>query len=652
MTTTSDISHGAVLSIPLSKLKASPRNARKTPHGEAAIDALAASIAAKGVLQPLIVEPELDGEGQPTGSFFVTIGEGRRQALKLLAKRKQISRNEPTRCIVDLDHDAHEISLDENITRTAMHPADQFEAFYRLAEEQHLGAEEIGARFGVTPAVVRQRLKLATVSPKLISLYRTEEMTLDQLMAFTVSDDHERQEAVWNGLTWNKNATLIRKALMETNVPATDRRVRFIGTDAYGEAGGTIIRDLFTEDGGGWFADPSLLDRLVSEKLAAAAADLQASEGWKWVEVLDERPHSNFLRVYPKPVELSDEDKARVAELATAYDALVEEWQAVDELPEEIAAQFAAMDAELAAFGDGEAYDPEDIARAGAFMRLDYDGDLRIERGFVRPEDDLLSPEEDEADTPPWDEAPEAREEEAAEDDADAPALLSDRLVADLSAHRTAALRDRLAAFPDVALVAVLHALALQSFHRGQRFGTCLELNVASPFLGSHADGIGESIAQRSIDVRHDQWAKRLPQNPRDLWDAIVAMDEPDQRSLLAHCVGLSVNAVQATQRPSQAAIHADQLAQATELDMRRYWRPTVASFFGRVSKAQILAAVREGYSAEAAERINGLKKVPMAEVAEEALSPRGWLPAILRTEGQAEQPSADAEPNAPLAAE
>lgn len=51
--------NGAVLFVPLNKLKKSPRNARKTPHSEAHIEALAASIAAKGMLQNLVVEPEM-----------------------------------------------------------------------------------------------------------------------------------------------------------------------------------------------------------------------------------------------------------------------------------------------------------------------------------------------------------------------------------------------------------------------------------------------------------------------------------------------------------------------------------------------------------------------------------------------------------------
>jgi ParB family transcriptional regulator, chromosome partitioning protein len=171
--------NGAVIFVPLNKLKKSPRNARKTPHSQAHIEALAASISVKGMLQNLVVEPEQDAEGEPTGSYLVTIGEGRRLAQLLRAKGKQIKKTEPVRCVLDTENDAHEISLDENVTREAMHPADQFEAFRKLAEERGFGAEEIAARFGVTAQVVRQRLRLGAVSPKLMQVYRDGGLTLD-----------------------------------------------------------------------------------------------------------------------------------------------------------------------------------------------------------------------------------------------------------------------------------------------------------------------------------------------------------------------------------------------------------------------------------------------------------------------------------------
>src|SRR3546814_20139643 len=96
-------------------------------------------------------------------------------------------------------------------------------------------------------------------------------MTLDQLMAFTVSDDHARQEELWDQLehSFNKSAAYIRQKLTENSVRAADKRTCFVGLGAYVEAGGGVVRDLFEADGGGWLTDPALLDRLVDEKLKA-----------------------------------------------------------------------------------------------------------------------------------------------------------------------------------------------------------------------------------------------------------------------------------------------------------------------------------------------------------------------------------------------
>lgn len=157
MTTEIDAAHGAaiasgaILDVPLNKLKASPRNARKVAHTQADIEARAASIAAKGLLQPLVVEPEVGEDGAATGSFLVTNGEGRRQALRLLAGRKQIRKTHPVRCVVDTLNDPLEISLDENVSRTDMHPADQFEAFRDLAERKGWGLRRSARGSGFPP---------------------------------------------------------------------------------------------------------------------------------------------------------------------------------------------------------------------------------------------------------------------------------------------------------------------------------------------------------------------------------------------------------------------------------------------------------------------------------------------------------------------
>src|SRR5882724_12673267 len=389
------VENGTEIFFPLSKLKKSPKNARKTPHSEAAIEAYAASIAAKGILQNLVVEPELDADGTATGFYFVTIGEGRRLAQLLRVQRKEIKKTEPIRCVIDTANDPHEISLDENVTRENMHPADQFEAFKKLAEERNLGAEEIAARFGVTPHVVRQRLRLGAVSPKLMQIYRNGDLALDQLMAFVITEDHARQEAAYERLSHNRDASTIRRLLTETNVAATDRRAIFVGAEAYIEVGGTILRDLFTEDRGGYFEDVALLDMLVVAKLGREANALMETEGWKWAQAFLDYPHSHGLRrTYPQAVELAAEDQAALGAARGEFDSLTAQHESAEELPDEVDARFGELEAEIERLEAKRlAYDPADIARCGAFVILNHDGTVRIERGFVRAEDEKPEPE-------------------------------------------------------------------------------------------------------------------------------------------------------------------------------------------------------------------------------------------------------------------
>jgi ParB family transcriptional regulator, chromosome partitioning protein len=138
---------------------------RKIPDTVADIKALAASITALGMLQNPVVEPEIGPRGKPTGHYLVNAGEGRRLAQLLRVKRKEIGPNEPIRCVLDTEHNGKEISLAENAIRTDMHPADQYDAFAKLHNEDGMSAEDIAAQFGVTAAVVRQRLKLGASVP-------------------------------------------------------------------------------------------------------------------------------------------------------------------------------------------------------------------------------------------------------------------------------------------------------------------------------------------------------------------------------------------------------------------------------------------------------------------------------------------------------
>ncbi|TGT46301.1 ParB/Srx family N-terminal domain-containing protein [Mesorhizobium sp. M8A.F.Ca.ET.165.01.1.1] len=638
--TTTAGERGKEVFIPLNRLKKSPRNARKIPHSEAIIEAYAASIAAKGILQNLVVEPELDGEGAETGFYFVSIGEGRRLAQLLRVKRKQIKKTEPVRCIIDTINDAREISLDENITREAMHPADQFEAFRELHEERGWGAEEIAARFGITAHVVRQRLRLGAVSSKLMQVYRDGELSLDQLMAFAITDDHARQEQVFESLTYNREPYIIRRELTRTHVAANDRRAVFIGAEAYMEAGGAILRDLFTEDRGGFYEDAALLDRLVIEKLQGISETVRQAEGWKWTDVHIDYPHANGLRrTYPEPVELSVEDEAAYATASDEFNRLTVEWDSAEELPTDVDQRFGKLEAEIERIDAlRHAFDPDIVSRGGVFVVLSHDGAARIERGFIRAEDEQAGPE---AETRPDGEDYAVNDDgeiiedgsgsdEEAEDDGKP---LSDLLIRDLTAHRTLGLRLALGEQPDIALVAVTHTLAAQTFYQGAE-AHCLEIRPSSVYLAGHADGIEDTAAGKALADRHAGWAADMPRDVADLWGFVASLDHASVMALFAHCASLTVNAVkQPWERKPRAHETANRLATAVNLDMTAHWMPTVETYLGRITKAHILDAVREAASEEAAERLLDLKKQPMAEAAEQLLAGTGWLPAVLRTE-------------------
>ncbi len=642
------VQHGEVRDIPLNRLKASPKNARRVGHSAEVIEARAASIRHKGVLQPLVVEPEVKN-GEETGYYLVSAGEGRRQALRLLAKRKALAKGAPVRCVVDTTNDPAEVSMDENLSRETMHPADQFEAFKDLADRKGYGAEEIAARFGIKPDLVRQRLRLGAVAPALLDFYREEGLTLEQVTAFAVNPDVERQMQVFAQLApQQRQAYAIRRAMVEDKVGSDDRRATFVGVEAYEAAGGAVLRDLFSQAGGVcWLEDVVLLERLVLEKLATVAEETRAAEGWKWASACLDFPHGHGCsRVWERHRERAPGETEAINALIAEDAELTERWADIEPPPPEVAARFEAIADELDAYGDEYGYDADDKARAGVFVVLTPYGEARIDRGFVRPEDEPApAPEEaaqpdaeDGQDGPlaPGDEDDETQEEADAQGEQtstveDPAAPLPDRVIAELTAHRNAALRDALAQDPDLAQVALVHALVARVFG-AYPVPTCLDIQWASRDLNQFGEGIEDSPAGQAIAERHRSWARQIPSEGPDLWAFVVGLDHDSRASLLAHCVSLSVYAVRNWERRPHALAHADTLASALDLDMRAYWKPTAVRYLDRVTKAQISAAVSDAVSPEAAARLVGLKKPEMVAAAEPLLVEAGWLPAILRT--------------------
>lgn len=637
--------------IPFDKIDLSQKNVRRVKNG-VTIEELAEDIAHRGLLQSLNVRPIRDADGNETGRFDAPAGGRRFTALELLVKQKRMVKTAPTPCIVNRAEttSAEEDSLAENTQREDLHPLDQFRAFKALSD-QGLGSAEIAARFFVTPIVVKQRLRLAAVSTKLLDLYEQGEIKLDQLEAFAVCDDHARQEQVWDALSrsYNKEGYYIRRLLTETAVRATDRRAVYVGVEAYEAAGGIVMRDLFEQDQGGWFQDPALLEQLVFEKLKTDAETLKAEEGWKWVDAAIDFSYghaSGMRRFYGKQVELTEDELARHGALKAEYDKLDVEYADADDYSEETENRLTELGNELDAINDRpHILDPEEIARGGVFISLGAGGDLKIERGFVKPEDEpAVDDEEDhETDDDELDADDAASDtggvtidgknlavEQEEEDDKLRP--LPDRLIEDLTATRTVALRNALANNPAVAYVAALHALVLQTFYRYSK-NSCLEITVQSTTFGQ-TYGLGDTAWAKEIDQRHEAWGQDLPQSPRDLWDFLMAMDDASRQALFAHSVSLSLNAVvQQYRRRGDEVDHSDQLAHSIGFDMvEAGWTPTVDAYLGRVTKAHILKAVREARGEDAARLIEHLRKADMAREAARLLEDSGWLPEQLRS--------------------
>jgi ParB family chromosome partitioning protein len=644
--------------IPFNKLVLSQANVRRIKTG-LSIEELAEDIACRGLLQSLSVRPVRDAGGADTGVYEVPAGGRRFRALELLVKQKRMAKTQPVPCVVREDGIAEEDSLAENVQRVALHPLDQFRAFQTL-RDAGLSEEDIAARFFVGANVVRQRLKLVAVSPKLLDLYAADEMTLEQLMAFTVTDDQARQEQVWEGLAsaYNKEAYYIRRQLTETAIRASEKRARFVSVPAYEAAGGIVMRDLFEHDNGGWLQDSALLDRLAIARLTAEAETLRA-EGWKWIEVAIEFSYGHaagLRRLTGTAAEVSAEEQTRHEALSEEFDRLNEQYADADDLPEEVARRLDELEAELQAFAERpDIYDPADIARAGAFVSISNEGGLRIDRGYVRREDEI--PAEGEPDgsarrpiiiTVGGDTgSPDA--EAGDEDDGIKP--LSERLVTELTAHRTLALRDALAGDPEIAFVAALHALCLKAFYHSA-VDSCLEIEARCTGFIHQAPGLADCDAAKAIEARQEAWEKRLPREADDLWDALIALDAESRAALFAHCAALTVNAVQDPYSRSPRRIdHADQIARAIGLDMAANWTPTVDNYLGRVTKTRILEAVREAKGDAAAQLIDHLKKPNMAKEAERLLAGTGWLAEPLRLpepEVPADAATDDVEENLP----
>ncbi|MFK0207731.1 ParB/RepB/Spo0J family partition protein [Agrobacterium sp. NPDC090283] len=626
-----------VEAIALNRLVPSAANVRRT-NATLGISELADSIEAHGLIHNLTVRKAKKGK------YEVVAGSRRLAALRLLAKEGRLAENTDIPCnIRDAESDI-ELSLAENVQREAMHIVDEILSYRQLAE-QGMAAETIAARFGQSVITVRQRLKLANLSPKVLNVMREDEMGIEQAKALAISDSHDEQERVWfESPSYNRDPRTLRAMLTNEHARSTDRLARFVGLDTYEAAGGGILRDLFNTDNSTFLTDQPLLTKLAMDGLEQTAEPLKA-EGWGWVDIsLDASAiyGSGYGRIYPQTRELTEDEEAELSALGQSLDevqARIEAYAKGDPAIEADEQQLADVEQRIEAVRHAlKSYDPQQRALAGCLVYVDHCGALQIGRGYVKAEDKaalekLLRGDTDEADNESDSCTPTAASVSNPE------AGYSAALVEELTAIRTAAMRVELANRPAIALAALLYPLVGHIF-----LGSYASIDAAVEVSGQRrelAPSIKEPAEARPLatwQTMKEAWGDTLPGQPADLWVWLLEQPIDKLLELLAFVTAANMNGVKAKHDQSKGRLaNADHIAEAVNLDMRTHWTAD-ATFLTRLSKAGIAEVLEDAGCAP--QLVRAVEKAPKAEAVQEAeklLAGKGWLPPLFRAQASAE---------------
>lgn len=620
----------AVEAIALDRLVPSAANVRRV-NAAVGISELADSIEAHGLIHNLTVR-----KGKK-GRYEVVAGSRRLAALRLLAKEGRLAGNADIPCNVrDAESDT-ELSLAENVQREAMHIVDEILSYRQLAESG-MAAESIAARFGQSVITVRQRLKLANLSPKVLDVMREDGMSFEQAKALAISDSHDEQEHVWfDSPSYNRDPRTLRAMLTNEHVRSTDRLARFVGLEVYEAAGGTVLRDLFNADSSTFLTDQPLLTKLAMGVLEQAVEPLKA-EGWGWVQTsLDASVMygGGFGRIYPHTRELTEDEQAELSALGERFNEIQAGIEAFDEGDPAIEAEeqrLAEIEQRIAVIQNvTKSYDPQEQALAGCLVYIDQFGAMQIGRGYVKVEDKAALEQLRRGDT----------EEAGHESDGGMVAAslapqqpdagYSAALVEELTAIRTAAMRVELANRPTIALAALLYPLVGRIFLESY---TSVEAAVeVSGQRRELAPSIKEPAEARPLaawQTMKEAWGDTLPGQPADLWSWLLEQPTDTLLELLAFVTAANVNGVKAKNDQSKGRLaNAEQIAEAVGLDMRHHWTAD-ATFLNRLSKAGIAEVLEDAGCAP--QLVRAVEKAPKAEAVQEAekhLAGKGWLPPL-----------------------
>ncbi|MFN3464444.1 MAG: ParB/RepB/Spo0J family partition protein [Terricaulis sp.] len=656
---------------PLDRFYVAPENARHDANPPN-IEELAANIEAYGLLQPLVAYA---GENEDE-SWAVTDGSRRLAALQLLKQRggapggdKKFNwKNIGFREIAQSD--AVAASLAANTQRVDLSIVDAAVAWNRMSMDGK-DVSEIARAFGVTERFVKGRIKLASLHEPILEALRTGEISLDVAQLYAVAH-MARQETVWKTLGKNRRTRAydVRNELSRNTLKAGDDLARFVGEEAYVAAGGQVETELFKSADQTLWLNPEIAEKLASEKLAAAAKELEA-EGFLFVESAPEFPYGQYVDGnLGKNRKANPEEKARLDALSEREKTISAEMKAIEaaadaragddgfvgDFNDEEQERFDALEEEQGRIRrererikEGQVSFSDDAKKKSGVIVSIEDGVLTVQRGVVAPRERRAS-------------KPGAggnRGAAASKNPAKPePAAPMTNLTHEKTSRIASVIVGRaLADRPDIALIALTAAMARHVFGDDLTETTLGEEVLTARGFGDSRDTLRDTplLSDDAYVRQRNRWFTSIGKPASKLEARMTTWPQADVLALLAFCVGESVKVIE----PNAAAKYDDDDARTRLALLGRLAGANPAANFipdadylGGFSRPSLEAAAAELEASTA-----GIKnKAGLAELIAEKAAGGGatatWVPPLLRTLcGMDEAPAPKAKPPAKKAA-
>lgn len=568
-----------IVDIPIKLLTHSKRNVRKTPPSKESHDELVAAIRAIGVLHPPTV---IEGD---EGLFEVIAGGRRLKAIQALVEEGHYSEDDKIACRKVSADNLEEISLIENTHRQPMHPADEFEAFRKMQKNGATPAD-IALHLGISEKTVYQRLKLGQVAPAILKAYRNDEIKLSAVMAFTIEDDKARQLEVFQALQNNGRGDIwereVRAALKGDTETSETRIGKFVGQQAYEEAGGAVSQDLFQDVV--YFNDSDLVRKLAMEKLHREADQL--SPDWNWVEVTLDPPEygqEKTIRAFDtqETAPLREQLDTIQTHIETLHDTVdVDDW--TDKHDEQLHRLEAKADEVEEAIYASQAYLPEEMKCAGCQVAIGHNGTLSITKGIIRKGDEKKLADAHDKKTSKK-KSPANKPSGELEGDN----TYSQALIDDLTTYRLNIAKNHLARSGSVVQNLLIYTLCckfFEDFYYNAAVKLSIEAtNPASSLSQPDTSQAFSDFTQRRTELSLD-WLSIKDDGER--FEAFTALPDSDKFDLMAYCVASAFTIHKLNHSANEVA---EIVIRGLDIPWHKEFKPTTENYFGRLSKEHLI---------------------------------------------------------------